>query len=190
MTGGQQPVNPDGVQVPPGSGYIPPDSAVALNGASAAASGPALAVALIMLAFAEGQPMGSRGGMEWGEVHNIPLAAGLLAAAIVFAALALLVTAVTDRYSEYQRQYRVLTPKWVLHTYVTLTTAGLAADALALDFLSRRALSSFHLATLLGTLSELGALFLGAYSLVPRWKWKLARSAGSAQPARTSRAPQ
>jgi hypothetical protein len=190
MSGIEEPKSPDSTQLPPGSGYIPPDSALTFNALSAGTSGPALGVALMTLGWSLSAPAGdyARVAPEVGAIHNVPLAAGLLSAAIVFAALALLVTAVTDRYSEYQRQYKVLTPKWVLWSYVSLTTTGLAADVLALDFLSRRAFNSFHLATLLGTLLELGALFLGAYSLVPRWKWKLAKSARNSQAAQTSRA--
>jgi len=102
-----------------------------------------------------------------GTPYNLPLVASLMLAAVVFAALALLLTALANRYGE---TYKVSTPKELLWSYAILTLLGLAVDGLALDFLARRAFASFHLAALVGTLLELLAFAVGVYSLLPHWK--------------------
>src|SRR5947199_5254373 len=129
------PKNPDGVQMPPGSGYIPPGSAVLMNGLSSGTGGIAAAAPLVLMTLA--WSTNTAGGeyrivTEKGTPHNLPLVAGLMVAAVVFAALALLFTALADRYWE-KYNYKVLTPKWLLWTYALLTLLGLGANGLALD---------------------------------------------------------
>src|SRR5436305_4058394 len=123
MTSPNDPQNPAGGQMPPGSGYIPPGSAVTFNGLSAATSSPAVVV-LMTLGWSTNTVGESRVALEGGLPHNPPLAVGLVTVAIVFAAVALLITALSERYEEHQPRYRVLTPKKLLWAWVALTLAG------------------------------------------------------------------
>lgn len=177
MAGPIDPKNPDGGQMPPGSGYIPPGSAVLMNGLSSGSGGVAAAAPLVLMTLAWSVKTAGGDfplGVERGTPHNLSLVAGLMLAALFFAALALVFTALADRYWE-KYDYKVLTPKGLLWTYTLLTLLGLGVNGLALDFLARRAFASFHLAAIVGALLELAAFAVGAYSLWPALKMKLAR---------------
>jgi len=153
--------------VPPGSGYIPPDSSLASTGLSAGFSGTTAfaGVALMTLAWNVG-PVGgtTRAVAESGTLQNVPFAAALMLAAIAFAGLALLGTALTGR--EYG--YELETPLSLLRAYVVLGLLGLVADALGLDFLALGALSSFRLAAIAGTVLQILALAAGVYGRLPQ----------------------
>jgi hypothetical protein len=162
----------DGVRVPPGGGYVPPGGAAILSGLSGGSSGVAVASAgagLMTLAWSMDVAGGpAQGYGRVGDVINLPLVTCLMLAAVVFAGLALLVTALTGRNNV--EGYVVRTPLALLRSYAVLTLLGLASDGLALDFLARRALGSVHLAAVVGTLLEIVAFAVGIYSLLPSWR--------------------
>src|SRR5882724_1001258 len=165
--------------VPPGSGYIPPDSSLASTGLSAGFSGTTAfaGVALMTLAWNVG-PVGgtTRAVAESGTLQNVPFAAALMLAAIAFAGLALLGTALAGREYGYQLE----TPMAVLRTYVAWACSGLVADGLGLDFLVVGALRSFRLAAIAGTVLQILALAAGVYGRLPdEARQKLFRRAGN-----------
>ena len=162
----------NGARIPPGGGYVPPGGATVLNALSGGASGAAAGTAtvgLMTLAWSvdvAGGPSQSYG--VGGTLLNLPLVTALMLAAVIFAGLALLVTALAGRSNV--QPYVVRTPMALLRSYAVLTLLGLAVDGLALDFLARRAVSSFHVAAVAGTLLELLAFAVGIYSLLPSWR--------------------
>lgn len=164
--------SPDGVKIPPGGGYVPPGGATLLSGLSGGASGAAVVstgAGLMTLAWSMDVTGGpAQGYGRIGDPINLPLVTALMLAAVVFAGLALLVTALAGRSNV--EPYLLRTPLALLRSYAVLTLLGLAADGLALDFLARRAVRSFHLAAVVGTLLELLAFAVGVYSLLPSWR--------------------
>jgi hypothetical protein len=164
--------DPNSLKVPPGGGYVPPGGATLLSGLSGGTSGAAVASAgagLMTLAWSMDVAGGpAQGYVRVGDMINLPLVTCLMFAAVVFAGLALLVTALTGRSNV--EGYVVRTPLALLRSYAVLTLLGLASDGLALDFLARRALGSFHLAAVVGTLLEIVAFAVGIYSLLPSWR--------------------
>jgi hypothetical protein len=181
-------VSTQGASDSQGTGYIPPRSAVALTGASAATGGAAAGVVGLMVPVAflfQAAARGQEAGVE-GVPQNLPLAAGLLLAAVVFAGLALLVTALAGR----EVGYRVETPKELLWTYSSLTLLGLAVDGFALERLAQGAVDSFWPLALTGTLLELLAFAAGIYSLLPVLKRRFARNPQEATSDSASRAAQ
>jgi hypothetical protein len=116
---------------------------------------------------------GNGGGGGIGTPQNVPLAAGLMLAAIAFAGLALLITALAGR----EQGYRIESSIALLGAYVALSLFGLVADALGLVFLALDAFRSFRLAAIVGTLLQILALGVGIYSrlLVARKERKSAQ---------------
>jgi hypothetical protein len=152
----------------------------ALSGGASGAAAGTLTVGLMTLAWSmdvTGGQLQSYGG--GGEVLNLPLVTALMVAAVVFSGLALLVTGLTGRSNV--QPYVVRTPLALLRSYAALTLLGLAVDAMALDSLAHRAIRSFHLAALVGTLFELLAFAVGVYSLLPFFRQEEKQKTGPVQ---------
>jgi hypothetical protein len=180
-------VNPTGLNMPPGGGYIPPGGGTAtlFSGGSAGSSAAVVLAgipALMTLAWSQAYPDGaSKGDLVVRTLHNVPLAAALMVAAVVFAGLSLLVTAVGAmkqlRASPLaNRDYRMVTSMAWPTAFTVLNLLGLSVDALGLDFLARGAVNSFRLAAMVGTLLEILAFAVGIYCLLPLLKKDLRTS--------------
>jgi hypothetical protein len=151
----------------------PPRHALIANGMSAGASGIATAMGipgLMVLAWSMAGAMAQGGDYRGGTLGNLSLAVGLLLIAIVFAGLAMALTAIFGRETLYKEergnaQSRPLERKEAqmvgLVAYTFLTLLGLAADALALGLLAQRAVDGFRIAAGIGTVFQILALVVG-----------------------------
>lgn len=159
----------------------PPRNAMTANAVSAAASGTVAATGIPGFMILVWSMVGgvAQGGDLRGTLHNLGLAVTLMLVAVVFAGLALALTALSGRETFYkeepgarQGQGQPLARKeatiGTLVSYTGLTLAGLAVDALALGLLLvQPGTEGFRLAAIVGTILQILALVVGLRRHLP-----------------------